>query len=134
QHQFALCFAIEAIGLQEQTLTLHRAREISLGKRRPLVGSISLVADHLNHSGKAFGPQARHGLRPRLAGADDNNSLHLRLTFAALCGRSLNRRRKDVESTGLRLALRRGMWPAKSLSMKGKSEGFVREIALADEA
>ena len=39
-----------------------------------------------------------------------------------------------MESTGLRLALRRGLWPAKSLSMKGKSEGFVREIALADEA
>jgi tRNA threonylcarbamoyl adenosine modification protein YjeE len=46
----------------------------------------------------------------------------------------LDRRKEDVESTALRLALRRGIWPAKSLSMKGKSEGFVREIALADEA
>ena len=26
------------------------------------------------------------------------------------------------------------MWPAKTLSMKGKSEGFVREILLSDEA
>ena len=32
------------------------------------------------------------------------------------------------------LALSRGIWRAKSLSMQGKSEGFVREFALFDEA
>ena len=39
-----------------------------------------------------------------------------------------------MESTALRLALQPQICPAKSLSMKGKSEGFVREIALKDRA
>jgi tRNA threonylcarbamoyl adenosine modification protein YjeE len=46
----------------------------------------------------------------------------------------LDRRKEDVESTAGQLALRQGIWPAKSLSMKGKTEGFVREILLSDEA
>jgi tRNA threonylcarbamoyl adenosine modification protein YjeE len=46
----------------------------------------------------------------------------------------VDRRKEDVESIAPPLALRWSIWPAKSLSMEGKSEGFVREIALANEA
>ena len=53
--------------------------------------------------------------------------------YAKVTNWLLDRRKEHVESTAWRLALRRPIWPAKSLSMNGKSEGFVREIALADE-
>src|SRR3954469_7582500 len=53
--------------------------------------------------------------------------------YAKVTNWLLDRRKEHVESTARRLALRRPIWPAKSLSMKGKSEGFVREITLADE-
>ncbi|MFL5240237.1 MAG: tRNA (adenosine(37)-N6)-threonylcarbamoyltransferase complex ATPase subunit type 1 TsaE [Rhizomicrobium sp.] len=54
--------------------------------------------------------------------------------YAKVTNWLLDRRKEHVESTARRLALRRPMWPAKSLSMKGKSEGFVRQIQLADKA
>ncbi len=75
QDQFAIRLFVEGVGFQEETVALHRAHEIGLGERRPLIGREGLVADHGDRTGEAVGPQARDGLRAGLAGADDDDSL-----------------------------------------------------------
>ena len=71
----ALGLGVEGVGLQEQPVALHRAHEIGLGQRRPLIGRERLVADHGDGAREALGAKGRDGLRARLARADDDDAL-----------------------------------------------------------
>ena len=73
--QFASRLGVEILGFEHQALNDHIAGEIGLGQWRALIGRKELVAHQRDRASIAFGAQTGHGLRARLAGAENDDPL-----------------------------------------------------------
>jgi hypothetical protein len=76
QPQVATRLGEERLRLEEQPLARELAGEVRLGKRRPLIGRIRLVADQRERSREALGAEAGRGLNPGLPCPYDDDAFH----------------------------------------------------------